>query len=37
MGTALAAKDLGSRLIHLEAGVRDFDLAGPRRGDENQD
>lgn len=29
MAAALAAKDLGSRLIHLEAGVRDFDLAVP--------
>jgi UDP-GlcNAc3NAcA epimerase len=29
MAAALAAKELGSRLIHIEAGVRDFDLAVP--------
>lgn len=29
MAAALAARELGSNLIHLEAGVRDFDLAVP--------
>lgn len=29
MAAALAAKQLGCKLIHIEAGVRDFDLAVP--------
>lgn len=29
MAAALAAEELGCRLIHIEAGVRDFDLAVP--------
>jgi UDP-N-acetylglucosamine 2-epimerase (non-hydrolysing) len=29
MAGALAAKDIGSKLIHIEAGVRDFDLSVP--------
>jgi len=29
MAASLAAKELGSTLIHIEAGIRDFDLAVP--------
>jgi len=29
MAAALAAKNLGCKLVHIEAGVRDFDLAVP--------
>ena len=32
MAASLAAQDLGSKLIHIEAGVRDFDLAVPEEG-----
>src|SRR6266540_1245994 len=29
LAASLAAKEIGSRLIHIEAGIRDFDLAVP--------
>ena len=32
MAASLAAQELGSKLIHVEAGVRDFDLAVPEEG-----
>jgi UDP-N-acetylglucosamine 2-epimerase len=32
MAASLAAQDLGSKLIHVEAGIRDFDLAVPEEG-----
>jgi UDP-N-acetylglucosamine 2-epimerase len=32
MAASLAAKELGSTLIHIEAGIRDFDLAVPEEG-----
>jgi UDP-N-acetylglucosamine 2-epimerase len=32
MAASLAAEELGSKLIHIEAGVRDFDLAVPEEG-----
>ena len=32
MAASLAAQELGSKLIHIEAGVRDFDLAVPEEG-----
>lgn len=32
MAASLAAKELGSSLIHIEAGIRDFDLAVPEEG-----
>ena len=32
MAASLAAKEFGSKLIHIEAGVRDFDLAVPEEG-----
>jgi UDP-GlcNAc3NAcA epimerase len=32
LAAALAAKELGTKLIHIEAGVRDFDMAVPEEG-----
>ncbi|MGA9744815.1 MAG: UDP-N-acetylglucosamine 2-epimerase (non-hydrolyzing) [Nitrososphaeraceae archaeon] len=32
MAASLAAQELGCKLIHIEAGVRDFDLAVPEEG-----
>ena len=32
MAATLAAQELGCKLIHIEAGVRDFDLAVPEEG-----
>jgi UDP-N-acetylglucosamine 2-epimerase len=32
LAAAQAAKEIGSKLIHIEAGVRDFDMAVPEEG-----
>ena len=34
---ALVAEKIGSKIIHIEVGVRDFDYAVPRGKPENKD